>query len=101
MYYKISSKGQARTKGYVGSTNNPYDSDVEAIREDIRRHNKQLQADHEKYGKVYGQFMKLRVRARGPRRKYSYDTLLKDARYFDVYKSEDTTRTWLFKHSLK
>ena len=37
MQYKTCKADEARTASYVGSTNNPYDADVEAVREDIRR----------------------------------------------------------------
>ena len=97
MQYKTRKVDEARTPSYVGSTNNPYDADVEAIREDIRRNNRRVAHNYEKYGVVYGSFMKIRVRPRGPRRQYSHDTLIQDARYFDIYKGEDTTRTYRLK----
>lgn len=101
MYYKTRTVDEARTASYVGSTNNPYDKDVNALREDIRRNNRQVTENYKKYGAGFGKFMKLRVRPRGPRRPYSYDTLLEDARYFDIYKSEDTTRMWNMKYKQK
>jgi hypothetical protein len=94
MYYKTCKAEQARTSSYVGSTNNPYDADVQEVREDIARHNRAVKASFEKYGNTNGEFMKLRVRPRGPRRPRSHDTLVRDARYYDIYKASDTTRTW-------
>ena len=101
MYYKTCKAEAARTPSYVGSTNNPYDADVEAVREDIRRYNLRIAATHKKFGFVSGSFMKLRVRPRGPRRPYAYDTQMKDAKYFDIYKSEDATRTYMLKYNRK
>ena len=101
MYYKTCKAEAARTPSYVGSTNNPYDADVEAVREDIRRNNRRVAATYKKHGTVWGAFMKIRVRPRGPRRPYSHDTLIKDALYFDIYKSEDTTRTYMLKYNRK
>jgi|TARA_R110001606_G_scaffold256455_1_gene404596 hypothetical protein len=101
MQYKTCKADEARTASYVGSTNNPYDADVEAVREDIRRNNRQVAATYKKHGTVWGAFMKIRVRPRGPRRPYSHDTLIKDALYFDIYKSEDTTRTYMLKYNRK
>ena len=101
MQYKTCKKDSARTTGYIGSTNNPYDEDVNALREDIRRNNREVRELHKQSGQVHGSILKLRVRPRGPRRPYSYDTLLKDARYFDVYRSEDYTKTMELKYNLK
>ena len=101
MYYKTCKKDTARTTDYVGSTNNPYDADIDALREDIRRNNREVREKHKRYGQVFGSILKLRVRPRGPRRPYSYDTLLKDARYFDVYRSQDYTKTMELKYNLK
>lgn len=97
MYYKTRKEDAPRTHDYVGSTNNPYDSDVEAVREDIRRNNKRVRETYKETGSVFGELMKIRVRARGPRRPYASDTDFKDARYFDIYKSKDTTRTYELK----
>ena len=101
MFYKTCKADYPRTSSYVGSTNNPYDSDVEAVREDIRRNNRRLKEVYDKHGQVHGVLMKIRVRPRGPRRPDSHDTLIKDARYFDIYKSEDTTGMWLMKYKNK
>jgi hypothetical protein len=101
MYYKTCKRDQSRTSEYVGSTNNPYDADVEEVRKDIARHNRQVKANYEKWGRTNATFIKLRVRPRGPRRPHSYDTLLKDARYFDIYKTADTTRTYNMKSQNK
>jgi hypothetical protein len=94
MYYKTCKAEQARASSYVGSTNNPYDADVEEVRKDIARHNRKVKARFKKWGHTTMEFMKLRVRPRGPRRPYALDTLICDARYFDIYKTFDTTRTW-------
>ncbi len=101
MYYKTCKRNQSRTSDYVGSTNNPYDADVKEVRKDIARHNREVKADFEKWGRTSSMFMKLRVRPRGPRSQYSYDTLIKDARYFDIYKTSDTARTWNMKYGNK
>ena len=101
MQYRTCKADYSRTPCYVGSTNNPYDADVEAVREDIRRNNRRVTENYKKYGHGRGIFMKIRVRPRGPRPQYSYDTLFKDARHFDIYKSEDTTRTYNMKYKNK
>ena len=67
MQYKTCKADEARTASYVGSTNNPYDADVEAVREDIRRNNRRVAATYKKYGSVFGTFMKIRLSV--PRRK--------------------------------
>ena len=101
MYYKTCKRNQSRATDYVGSTNNPYDADVAEVRKDIARNNAEVTAYFKKYGVAYGEFQKLRVRPRGPRRPYSHDTLFRDANYFDIYRARDTTRTWNMKHATK
>lgn len=101
MQYKTCKADLPRVSSYAGSTNNPYDPDVEAVREDIRRNNRRVLEQYEDYGYVLGTFMKIRVRPRGPRRPNTHDTLVKDARYFDIYRSEDTTRTYDLKYKNK
>ncbi len=87
-----------------------YDKDVSDLEfyfercnknKDIRRNNRRLKEVYDKHGQVHGVLMKIRVRPRGPRRPDSHDTLIKDARYFDIYKSEDTTGMWLMKYKNK
>lgn len=101
MYYKTCKREASRTEGYVGSTNNPYDADVEEVRKDIARNNREVKANYEKWGLTGGRFLKIRVRPRGPRRPYSHDTKLEDARYFDIYKTTDTVRTYNMKFGNK
>jgi hypothetical protein len=101
MYYKACKRNESRTTYYVGSTNNPYDADVEEVRKDIARNNAEITANFKMYGKPYGEFQKLRVRPRGPRRPYAHDTKIKDALYFDIYRASDTSRTYNMIHGTK
>lgn len=101
MYYKTCKRNESRTVDYVGSTNNPYDADVQEVRKDIARNNAEVTANFKKWGQTTGKFQKLRVRPRGPRRPNAHDTQVKDALYFDIYRACDTARTYDMKYKTK
>ncbi len=67
MIYQLCKNGEARTSDYVGSVNFENDSELLKIKENIRRHNKQVRETSRRYGRVIGELRRVRLMPRGSR----------------------------------
>ena len=117
-WYKLCDKGEARAADYVFSIKTKDDPMFLALKENIKRHNKDVRArlrreDRKTDGRYpYVSIMRTRVMARGPRALYSkldyghgyaYDCSLphKYAAYFDVYVGSDSHNNYEFNQEIE
>ena len=116
-WYKLCNNGEPRAADYVFSIKSKDDPMFLALKENLKRHNKDVRArlrseDRQPDGRYpYMSLMRARVMSRGPRaiysnldhgHSYAYDSFLphKYASYFDVYVGSDSHNNYYLRQEI-
>ena len=115
MQYKLCNNGEARTQDYVGTIVSEMDSELQKIKENVKRHNKETREVSRRYGRVIGNLWRVRLMPRGSRVAAVEDIYGKEHKYrrrfdsylpmdwadsFDVYVGTDSSNTHELKREL-